>query len=62
MAVQQKVQILSNQLMRRLFNVLGEQHKEYIIIINQFTRELRNSCYKYWTARDTVIMGIGALK
>ena len=64
MATQQKLQILSNELTRRLSNVNHENSelKQHTRIINQFTQELKNSEYPFRTAREIVISGIRGLR
>ena len=64
MATQQKLQILSNELTRRLSNVNQENSelKQYTRIINQFTQELKSSEYSFRTAREIVISGIRGLR
>ena len=64
MATQQKPQILSNELTRRLSNVNQEnlELKQYTRIINQFTQELKSSEYPFRTAREIVISSIRGLR
>ena len=60
MGKQQKMQILANDLTRRLSNVNTNNTKtqEKINIIEKFTQELKNSEYQHRTAREIVISGI----
>ena len=64
MANQQKIQILSNELTRRLSNINKENSgiNQYTRTINQYTKELKNSEYPFKTAREIVISGIRGLK
>ena len=59
-STQQKIQILSNEMTRRLFNINrdGVEIQEYIQVIDQLTQELRNSEYEYKTALEIVASGI----
>ena len=52
--VQQKIQILGNELTRRLSNVnlKGVEQEEIIQIVEQYTQELKNSEYKNKEARE----------
>ena len=60
MSSQQKVQILANELTRRLYNINKNeiQQQEYNDTINKMTQELKNSEYKYKTAREIIVSGI----
>ena len=62
--LQQKVQIMANELTRRLYNIHKEKNNqnEYNRVVNQLTQELKNSDYKYSTARQIVISGIRGLR
>ena len=64
MAVQQKIQILSNELTRRIgnINILRNGTQEYVKVVEQFTRELKNSEFQYTTAREIVTSGIRGLR
>ena len=64
MSSQQKVQILSNELTRRIFNINQEKNdiEEYKKVINTMTQEMRNSEYNYSTARQVVVSGIRGLR
>ena len=60
MAKQQKIQILANELTRRLSNI-GKNcniQEEQESVIEQFTREVRNSEYHHRTAQEIVVSGI----
>ena len=59
MSVQQKVQILANELTRRLSNINQDRttQEEHYRVIEQFTQELRNSEYNHRTAQEIVISG-----
>ena len=61
---QQKIQILANELTRRLLNINIENNKqeEYNLVVEQLTRELKNSEYKYETAWEIIISGIRCWK
>ena len=63
MASQQRIQIEANELTRRLFNI-GEnnEQREYNKVVEQFTQELRNSEYKYSTAKEIVVSGLRGLR
>ena len=60
MPINQKIQILGNELTRRLSNVNkeGVGHKEILEIIEQFTQELKNSEYNNKQAREIITSGI----
>ena len=61
---QQKIQILSNELTRRLLNVnknMNEQ-AEFDKVVNQFCQEARNSGYTHFTTKEMVISGVRAWK
>ena len=64
MSSQQKVQILSNELTRRIFNINQENNglEEYKKVINRMTQEMKNSEYNYSTTRQVVISGIRGLR
>ena len=64
MALQQKVQILANELTRRISNINQKNNKiiEYIKVIEQYTRELKNSEYNHNTAREIILSGIRGLR
>ena len=63
MSTQQKIQILSNELTRRIgnINILKNGTQEYMKVIEQFTQELKNSEFQFPTAREIVISGIRGL-
>ena len=60
MGVQSKIQILANELVRRLSNVLVAQVKkeEVMEIMETFVRELKTSGYRIHQARDITVSGI----
>lgn len=59
MGEQQKYQILSNELIRRLSKISPKiWKKEKIDIVDQFTRQLKNSGYGRKEARQAIISGI----
>ena len=60
---QQKLQILANELTRRLGNInkINSSQNQYINTINQYTQELKNSEYSFRTEREIVISGIRGL-
>ena len=60
MAQQQKYQILSNDLTRRLSNILvsAVSFQEILDIINQFTKEIKSSGYSVRQAREIIMSGI----
>ena len=64
MSTQQKLQILSNELTRRLYSVNLDKNPqaEQDKIINQMTQELRTSEYNHATAREIIISGIRGLR
>ena len=64
MATQQKIQILANELTRRISNInmKNSTQEQYNQVVNQFTQELKNSEYQHRTAREIVISGIRGLK
>ena len=64
MSVQQKIQILANDLTRRLYNISKDkiEQEEYNKIIDQLTKELKNAEYNYKTAREIIISGIRGWK
>ena len=59
-SVQQKIQILSNELARRLGNVNknNTNQQELNKIVEQLTQELKNSEYSQQTAREIVVSGL----
>ena len=59
MSSQQKVQILSNELTRRMYNMQQDKNpqSEYNAVIYQMTQEVRTSEYNYITARETITSG-----
>ena len=60
MSTYQKVQILANEVTRRLFNINknGVEQAEFNKVVDQITQELKISEYNYKTAREIVISGI----
>ena len=60
MPIQQKIQILGNELTRRLSNVNKERvgQEEILEIIEQFTKELKNSEYTCKQAKEIITSGI----
>ena len=64
MSMQQKIQIESNELARRLGNVDRNRNDQQEInkIIEQFTQELKNSEYNQNTAKEIVMSGIRCWK
>ena len=60
----QKIQILSNELTRRLLNINRQEigQEEYNKVVDQFTQEAFNSEYGHTTTRTIVISGIRAWK
>ena len=64
MSNQQKLQILANELTRRLSNINKSNScpNQYTNVINQYTQELKNSEYTFRTAREIVISGIRGLR
>ena len=64
MATQQKLQILANELTRRLSNInkINSIKSQYTRTINNFTQELKNSEYIFKTAREIVISGLRGLR
>ena len=65
MGTQQKIQILANELTRRLSNVntrISENTKEKTRIIEQYTKELKNSEYPARTAKEIIKSGIRGYK
>ena len=62
--MQQKIQIESNELARRLGNVDKNRNgqQEFNKIIEKFTQELKNSEYSHSTAREIVTSGIRCWK
>ena len=56
----QKIQINSNELTRRLFNIKVESvdRKEIISVIEQFTKEVKNSGYNQGQAKEMVCSGL----
>ena len=64
MSTQQKVQILSNELTRRMYSIRQDTNpqSEYNAVINQLTQELRTSGYNYTTAREIITSGIRGWK
>ena len=60
MATNQKIQILSNELTRRLSNINknNSTQEDHNLVIEQFTRELKNSGYHHRTAQEIIISGI----
>ena len=61
MSTQQKVQILSNELTRSMFNIKNGTGAEYIVVLDQMAQELKNSEYNYWTAREICVSGARGL-
>ena len=61
---QQKFQVLSNELTRRLLNVNRQENGQAELneVVNQFTKEARNSEYGHHTTLELVISGIRAWK
>ena len=64
MSCQQKVQILANELTRRLMNIdkNKNQQAEFNKVVDQMTRELKNSEYSHRTAREIITSGIRCWK
>ena len=62
MSSQQKVQILSNELARRMFNIKENNMKENIRVMDEMASELKNSEYKYKTAREIIISCVRGLR
>ena len=63
MGERQKIDILSNELIRRLSNVgEGIMIQEILGIIDQFTRQLKNSGYERKQIREIVICGLRGFK
>ena len=64
MSSQQKIQILANELTRRISNINIQlcNKEDYTEVIEQFTQELRNSEFPYHTAKEIVISEIRGLK
>ena len=64
MSMQQKIQIESNELARRLGNVDKNRNNQQEInkIIEQFTQEIKNSEYTHNTAREIITSGIRCWK
>ena len=60
MGTQQKVQILANELTRRLSNIneTRTDKQEKIKVIEQYTRELKNSEFGIRTAQEIIKSGI----
>ena len=59
MSDHQKFSILSNEVIRRMFNVsnrIGEE--ERVKLVDEFTRELKNSGYTRRRAREIVVCGV----
>ena len=61
---QQKIQILSNELTRRLLNINKNENgqEEFTRVTNEFVQEAKNSEYEQKTTREIVISGIRAWK
>ena len=61
---QQKIQVLSNELTRRLLNINRQENgqEEFDKIINQFTQEAKNSGYNINTTKEIVMSGIRGWK
>ena len=56
---QQKMDILSNEMVRRLSNVCNQvEFAEKIGIIDHYTNELKNSGYSWTEAREAVSCGL----
>ena len=64
MSVQQKIQILANELTRRISNINPKKMatQEQVKVIEQFTQELRNSQYQHHTAKEIIVSGIRGYK
>ena len=64
MGGQQKIQILANELTRRIYNINKDKNgkDEYVEVIERMTQELKNSEYKYSTARQVIVSGIRGWK
>ena len=64
MGIKQKMEILSNELNRRLTNVDSEKlgNTEIIIVIEQFTQELKNSGYSNEQAKEIITSGFRGWK
>ena len=60
MGNQQKIQMLANDLTRRLYNTstTNIRQEEYNKICNQMTQELKNAEYNHHTAREIITSGI----
>ena len=61
---QQKIQILSNELTRRLLNVNKNMNEQAELnkVVDQFCQEARNSGYTQLTTKEMVISGVRAWK
>ena len=62
--LQQKHQVLSNELTRRLLNINRQENKqeEYNRVVDEFTKEAKNSEYNHQTTLEIVNSGIKAWK
>ena len=60
MGGQQKIQILANELTRRMYSINKDKNgkEEYARVVEQMTQELKNSEYQYSTARQVIVSGI----
>ena len=63
-STQQKFQILTNELCRRISNlqVDGVPHQEVLETIEQFTQELKNSEYSRKQSREIIVSGLKGWK
>ena len=61
---QQKFQVLSNEVTRRLLNINKEENNQQELnrVIDKFTQEAKNSGYSRNTAKEMIISGIRAWK
>ena len=63
MSAHQKFSILSNEVIRRLSNTSQDiSMEERLVVINQLTRELKNSGYGRKAAREIVVCGLLGLQ
>ena len=59
-SIQQKIQILSNELTRRMSNIQleGLRQEERNVVVEQFTQELKSSGYSFSLAKNIVLSGL----
>ena len=64
MSSQQKIQILANELTRRVSNINVKNNKQeaYDSVVEQFTQELKNSEFNHKNAREIVMSGLRGFK